>query len=148
VTVSFLLAVVLRRRDGLARPVDGSARFAPEDLAVPLGRSATFVQFSTSTCTPCRAVRRLLSELTADRPDLVHVELDADHHTDLLRRHRVLTTPTVFVLDSSGRVRQRLCGTPDRRTLQEIAAYVSALPSEPCPASGEPTPSRSKVTHD
>jgi glutaredoxin len=147
VAASALLAVVLRRRDGRTRSVDTAARFTPEDLAVPLGGTATFVQFSSSTCAPCRVVRRLLGELTANRPDLVHVELDADHHLDLLRQHRVLTTPTVFVLDCRGRVRQRLSGTPDRHVLQNLAAHLPA-PSPASPsAPGDPTSSRSKVSH-
>jgi thiol-disulfide isomerase/thioredoxin len=140
VLASGLLAWVLHRRDGRARAVSGSPGFTAADLAVPLGPTATFVQFSSATCAPCRAVRRTLHDLTAPRPDLVHVEVDAQARPDLARRHRVLTTPTVLLLDGSGRVSHRFSGAPDRRGLLQALAELSS------PASQAP-PSRTEVTH-
>jgi thiol-disulfide isomerase/thioredoxin len=131
VAASLLLAVVLRRRGGRARTVLGSAGLEAAELGRVLGLTATFVQFSTSTCAPCRSVHRVLAEFTADRPHVVHVELDAEQHLELVRRHRVFTTPTVLVLDGDGRVRQRLTGAVDRRGLhQALAALTLTPPSE------------------
>jgi len=128
---SVLLALVLRRRGGRVCVIDGSPPLTAAELATSLGTTATFVQFSSPTCAPCRSLRRLLGELTAGRPDLVHVELDVDDHGDLVRRHRVLTTPTVLVLDGSGQVFRRLSGMPDRRQLHELLAALP--PSAPSP---------------
>ena len=127
---SAVLAAVVRRRDGRSRAVTGpAARLTPAELGRPLGRTVTFVQFSTTACAPCRGVRRALGELTAGRPDVVHVEVDAEQHLDLVRQHRVFTTPTVLVLDATGAVRHRLTGAVDRRGLGEALSAVAATPA-------------------
>jgi len=129
VTASLLVAVVLRRRDGRSRVVTDASTLSGEDLGAPLGAAATFVQFSGATCAPCRPVRRTLAELAATRPDVVHIDLDAEERLDLVRRHRVLATPTVLLLDATGQVRRRLTGAVDRaRVLEELAAVVASSP--------------------
>jgi len=42
------------------------------------GSRATFIQFSSAFCTPCRATRALLSDITADLDDVKHIEIDAE----------------------------------------------------------------------
>lgn len=126
---SSLLALVLRRHDGRTRSVVRQLRFTPEDLRSSLGTTATFVQFSTSMCAPCGRVRRALRDLAGSRAGLAHVEVDAESRLDLVRRHRVLSTPTVFVLDGNGRVRQRLSGVPDRSQLHDALAALSSTPT-------------------
>jgi thiol-disulfide isomerase/thioredoxin len=88
--------------------------------AVPdaqLGERATFVQFSSAFCAPCRATRRTLSEVVELVPGLVHLEVDAEHHLDLVRRLDVLRTPTTLILDASGREATRAAGAPRKETV-------------------------------
>ena len=88
--------------------------------AVPdaqLGERATFVQFSSAFCAPCRATRRTLSEVVELVPGVVHLEVDAEHHLDLVRRLDVLRTPTTLVLDASGREATRAAGAPRKETV-------------------------------
>ena len=74
----------------------------------------TLVQFSTAFCTPCRATRALLTDITADLDDVVHVDIDAEKHLDLVRRLEILSTPTTLVLDRSGVEVGRAVGAPKR----------------------------------
>ena len=46
---------------------------------------------------------------------VAHVEVDAEHHLDLVRRLGVLRTPTVLVLDPQGRITRRAPGRPAGR---------------------------------
>ena len=131
VVVAVALAALVRRRGVRAREVTGTARLTAAQLGRPLGAEVTFVQFSTATCATCRPVRRTLGELAADATDVAHVELDAEHHPDLVREHRVLTTPTVLVLDRAGFVRRRLAGAIDRRALHEALAAVRPAATTP-----------------
>lgn len=88
--------------------------------AVPdaqLGERATFVQFSSAFCAPCRATRRTLSEVVELVPGVVHLEVDAEHHLDLVRRLDVLRTPTTLILDASGREATRAAGAPRKETV-------------------------------
>lgn len=86
----------------------------PAELGVPLGEQATLVQFSSAFCTPCRATRVVLGDVAGMVPGVVHVEVDAESHLDLVRRLDVTRTPTVLVLDSAGRIRSRATGAPRR----------------------------------
>lgn len=95
----------------------------PDELGAPLGERATLVQFSTAFCQPCRAARATLSHVAADTVGVVHVEIDAEHHLDLVRRLNILRTPTTLVLDGSGRIVRRATGAP------RLAEVRAALPA-------------------
>ncbi|WP_019144618.1 thioredoxin family protein [Aeromicrobium massiliense] len=132
-----VVALLLRRRDGrfAATPApapdtaaDERERVDAADLDVPLGERATLVQFSSSFCSPCRATRVLLSDVVRSVPGVVHVEVDAESHLDLVRRHRVLRTPTVLVLGPDGEVVQRASGVPRRE--QVLTALALAVPED------------------
>jgi hypothetical protein len=119
-----------RHSDGrLADTADSGARspaLTADELGHQLGATATFVQFSTAFCQPCRANRQVLSHLAGTDDGVVHVDIDAESHLDLVRRLDVTRTPTTFVLDAAGVIRQRATG-PLR--LDEARAAVNAMAS-------------------
>ena len=83
-----------------------------ETLQQPLGERATLVQFSSAFCAPCRATRRILTDISADTPGVAFIEVDAEDNLDLVRAVGVTRTPTVFVLDAGGDIRNRAVGQP------------------------------------
>jgi thiol-disulfide isomerase/thioredoxin len=114
-----------RRVDGrLAGQID-TERLTPGELGHELGSRATFVQFSTAFCQPCRANRQVLSHLAGTSEGVAHVDVDAESHLDLVRRMGVTRTPTTFLLDSGGVVRHRATGpvrlADARATLAEFS---------------------------
>ena len=104
---------------------DGDKRLGAGELGEGLGERATLVQFSSAFCAPCRATRRVLAEVAAMVPGVVHVEIDAEEHLDLVRRLDILKTPTVLVLDADGRIVRRATGQPRRADV--IAALGEAV---------------------
>ncbi|MEX0168884.1 MULTISPECIES: TlpA family protein disulfide reductase [unclassified Streptomyces] len=94
-------------------------------LGAELGERATLVQFSTAFCQPCRATRRTLAEVAAMVPGVGHVEIDAEERLDLVRALDIARTPTVLVLDATGRVVRRASGQP--RRVDVIAALGQAV---------------------
>ena len=121
--------VAMRRRSGVARAVRSDMDVvAAADLGGELGERATLVQFSTAFCQPCRATRRVLAEVSAMVPGVRHVEIDAESRLDLVRRFDVMRTPTVLVLDATGRVVKKATGQP--RRVDVIAALGSAASHE------------------
>ncbi|MFM7623521.1 MAG: TlpA family protein disulfide reductase [Actinomycetota bacterium] len=88
------------------------------------GSRATFIQFSSAFCTPCRATRALLSDITADLDDVKHIEIDAEKNLDLVRKLDIRSTPTTLVLDRQGIEIGRAIGAPKRA---EILATLDAL---------------------
>jgi thiol-disulfide isomerase/thioredoxin len=88
-----------------------------------LGERATLLQFSSAFCAPCRATRRILTDVAEVVPGITHVEVDAEHHLDLVRRVGILRTPTTLVLDAAGVEVTRAAGAPRKeQVLQALAA--------------------------
>jgi thiol-disulfide isomerase/thioredoxin len=119
--------VLQRRRSGRVgvRGRDGDKRLGAAELGEGLGERATLVQFSSAFCAPCRATRRVLTEVAGMVPGVTHVEIDAEEHLDLVRRLDILKTPTVLVLDADGRIVRRATGQP--RKADVIAALGEAV---------------------
>ena len=105
-----------RLTDGRAKAVaaDAEPRLDADRLGGSLGSEATFVQFSSEVCAPCRATRKLLTEVTAARPSVTHIDIDAEHRLDLVEEFGVTRTPTVLLLDAAGTVRHRIVGAARR----------------------------------
>lgn len=126
-----VFGLVRRHRDGVlrARGEKGgevTETIGPDDVGAELGEKATLLQFSSAFCAPCRATRRVLGEVSGMVDGVVHVELDAEAHLDLVRRLNVVRTPTVLVLDAAGRVVRRAAGAP--RKPDVIAALGEVIP--------------------
>lgn len=119
------------RASSAAVPVDADVASGVDAAAVPsawdsvleaipdaeLGEQATLLQFSSAFCAPCRATRQVLTEVAGVVPGVVHLEVDAEHHLELVRRLDVLRTPTTLILDGSGREATRAAGAPRKETV-------------------------------
>jgi thiol-disulfide isomerase/thioredoxin len=119
--------MTIRVREVAARGRDEAVQVSAAELGegVALGERATLLQFSTAFCQPCRATRRVLSEVAALVDGVAHVEIDAEQRLELVRRLGIQRTPTVLVLDAGGRVVRRASGQPRRADV--IAALGRAL---------------------
>lgn len=144
--VAGLLGLLWRARNGRMRevgprpgplPAGGQQRgplsevpgvaVAPELLAtlgVRGGVPATLLQFSSAFCAPCRATRRICTEVAEQLDGVRHVEVDAETQLDAVRALGVLRTPTVLVIDAEGRVVRRASGQP---TKAHVIAAVGPL---------------------
>lgn len=100
--------------DAPADTADDS-RLTGDELGAPLGARATFVQFSSEVCAPCRRTHVVLAQVAAEHDGLSHVEMDVVEHLDLVRRFGIMRTPTTLLLDARGVVVGRLSGATDRR---------------------------------
>lgn len=119
-----LLGLLHRYRSGRVRTVDASDRSTVLDrLGEQPGSRATLLQFSSAFCAPCRATRRVLSDVAAQLDGVRHVEVDAETHLELVRELGILKTPTTLVLDGAGREAFRASGQPQK------AAVLAALGS-------------------
>lgn len=115
--------------DGRVRAVRATAR-NPLGLDADLGDTATFVQFSSAACAPCRVTARVLDEVSASTDGVAHIEIDAGQRLDLVGELGITRTPTVLVLDGSGVVRSRMVGAPRRQdVLAALAGLAAVVPS-------------------
>jgi thiol-disulfide isomerase/thioredoxin len=131
--------VIWQRRNGTlhpkavrpkAEPTDqgtlaAAGTLSPAQLGQPLGARATLVQFSTAFCAPCRATRRILSDVATMVEGVKHLEIDAESRLDLVRDLGIRRTPTVLVLGPDGEIIRRGSGQP--RKADVIAALGDAV---------------------
>ena len=103
------------------RAVEESAERAESPWADRLGDRATLVQFSSAFCAPCRTTRQVLGRVADELPGVVHIEVDAEHHLELVRELGIMRTPTTLILGPDGVERFRATGVP--RHDQVIAAF-------------------------
>lgn len=135
--------LVVSRRSGRMRavrtplrtPLRGSPRspgarpvFDLTAVGATVGAGATFVQFSSAVCSPCRHVARVLTELSATEADVAHIELDVAEHPELVRSHGVLRTPTVLLIGADGTIHGRASGP---MTAVQARAALAALDHAP-----------------
>lgn len=95
------------------------------DLEHTLGERATLVQFSSAFCAPCRATRRILTDVAGVVPGVEYVEVDAEHHLELVRRLGVVRTPTTLVLDAAGQEVVRAQGAPRKEEVLSALARTA-----------------------
>ena len=126
-----------RGTHALREPAPPEAPSSPDPEPAPLdgldhqlGERATLLQFSSAFCAPCRATRRVLTDVAGIVPGVKHVEIDAEHHLDLVRRLGITRTPTTLVLDASGREVSRASGAPTRDAVLTTLAAAVAPASE------------------
>jgi thiol-disulfide isomerase/thioredoxin len=131
VAAATLLAVAFgiyrARTDGRirgARRRDAGVRLGSEQLGEELGSSATFVQFSSAVCAPCRVTARLLTDVVKDAPAVAHIEVDAETRLDLAEQLNITRTPTVVLLDRDGVIRHRIVGAPRKPELLDALHEV------------------------
>ena len=104
---------------------EGTSVLAGTPWAEELGERVTLLQFSSAFCAPCRATRTVLADVASRDPGVVHLEVDAEKHLDLVRRLGVLRTPTTLILDARGVERARAAGAPRREAVEASVAAVS-----------------------
>jgi thiol-disulfide isomerase/thioredoxin len=120
-----VFGLVWRRRTGRLKEQDVRREWDFE-----LGERATLVQFSSAFCAPCRATRRILTEVVELVEGVRHIEIDAEANLDLVRDLNILKTPTVLVLDASGRVVQRAAGQPRKADVIAALGRVAEGPED------------------
>jgi thiol-disulfide isomerase/thioredoxin len=114
------LGLFWRSRQGRIRRADGRTIVKVADVpgVRRFARGATFLQFSSEVCAPCRVTHAVLGDVAAERSDVAHVDLDVTRRPDLASRFHILQTPTTLILDNRGVVRARIGGAPRRDELR------------------------------
>ncbi|MET7767964.1 thioredoxin family protein [Nocardia sp. NPDC005366] len=128
------VGVALRRRGGAVRVTE---KAAPEESARGqllatvgvTGAGPAVLHFSADWCGPCAAVRRVVAGVTEELAESslppLDIEIDIDAEPALARELNVLSLPTTFVFDISGRERFRISGVPKAGDLRTALAPLT-----------------------
>lgn len=101
-----------------------STQLTESDLNSPLGTRFTLVQFSTDFCSFCRPTRKLLEEISHAVVDVKYIELNAETKINLVKRAKILSTPTTLILDAHGYEIGRVIGVPKREQIVDAISPI------------------------
>lgn len=105
------------RHSGVLRDTEHPAGLDTAELGLS-STGPTIVHFTAVWCGPCVAVRRVVDQVCAELPQAAHVEIDIDANPSAAQHLSVLSLPTTFIFDSSGRQRYRSAGVPKASDLR------------------------------
>lgn len=97
---------LLQKNRGVFRklnPKDSQSEFNKLLEVEELGTVGTLVQFSTAFCSSCRSNKLMLNELVKKYPGMKFKELDAESNLAAINKLNVTATPTVFLLNKTGK---------------------------------------------
>jgi thioredoxin-like negative regulator of GroEL len=97
---------LLQKNRGVFRklnPKDSQTEFNKLLQVEELGTVGTLVQFSTAFCSSCRSNKLMLNELVKKYPGMKFKELDAESNLAAINKLNVTATPTVFLLNKTGK---------------------------------------------
>jgi hypothetical protein len=118
---------LVTRRAGAIRTVDPGSGAELDTSDLGLSRTGpTVVHFSAPWCSPCTRVRRVVSEVCGDLPEVAHVEIDLETNPRAAQNLSVLSLPTTFIFDTGGRQRYRTAGVPKADDLRSVLAPLLA----------------------
>ena len=123
-TLASAYGIWYQRSRGAIRDKERAGIITAQMVGAPLGTRASLVQFSSAFCTPCRATRALLENVVEDLDDVVHIDIDAEDHLELVRQLNILSTPTTLILDSRGHEVGRAVGAPKREQVLNALAAI------------------------
>ena len=97
---------LLQKNRGVFRklnPKDSQSEFNKLLQVEELGTVGTLVQFSTAFCSSCRSNKLMLNELVKKYSGMKFKELDAESNLAAINKLNVTATPTVFLLNKTGK---------------------------------------------
>lgn len=116
---SSLIAVAIKSRSGRLREGPGGTGEVQAPPGIELSATGpTIVHFSAVWCGPCASVRRVVDQVSAGEPGVAHIEVDIDSNPDAARALSVLSLPTTFIFDATGRQAYRVSGVPKAADLR------------------------------
>lgn len=73
---------------------------------VMLSEKPVLVDFWAPWCNPCRMVGPLVDQITEERDDIKVVKVNIDEEPELAREHKIVSIPTLMVIQGGEAVRR------------------------------------------
>lgn len=130
ITIAVVIAVLglglvvgrlIALRAGMLRSAEAAANVDTSGLGLS-STGPTLLHFSAPWCGPCGQVRKVIDAVSAELPQVAHVEIDMDADAEAARRLSVLSLPTTIIFDADGKPRYRTTGVPSAADLKSALA--------------------------
>ena len=77
------------------------------------------VDFWAPWCGPCQMVLPIVEEIAAERPDIKVCKINVDENPELAKRFRVMSIPTLVVLEK-GEILERSVGAKPKEAILDM----------------------------
>ena len=78
------------------------------------------LDFFASWCGPCKMVSPLLDEIAEERSDVKVCKIDIDQEPELVKQYRIVTVPTLMVLERGKIIEQAKGAWPKDKILEML----------------------------
>ena len=79
------------------------------------------LDFWAPWCGPCKQIAPIVEQIAAERDDIIVGKVNVDDEMELAQRYRVMSIPTLVVVENGGKVVGKAVGF---RTREEILALL------------------------
>ena len=87
-----------------------------DELLINIGKPI-LLDFWAPWCGPCQQIAPIIDQIGAEREDIIVGKVNVDEEMELAQRYRVVSIPTLLVMNNGGEVLARAVGF---RTREEI----------------------------
>ena len=89
------------------------------EMEVMNSEKKVLVDFWAPWCGPCQMVLPIVEEIAAERPDIKVCKINVDENPELAKRFRVMSIPTLVVLEK-GEILERSVGAKPKEAILDM----------------------------